>query len=199
MYVEESKMMKGRQFSFSFTREKGTKSLVEFFTSSRPFAHLTTWILICKWNLNFVGNFALGNLPWAAFVFGSFQDQLQLYGLFSQPDSFRALFFPFIPIPFFHDLFAFFPLSSVSSSSIYAPFSPVSQELSRKMPDREEELAAWNSRTDWILIIPAFLSRVFHVPRFFFPFLYRFRRIASSFVMRYRILQKRRILGKGRK
>lgn len=155
--------MKGRQF-LRVHRERGTKSLVEFFASS---AHLTTWILICKWNLNFVGNFALGNLPRAAFVFGSFHDELQLYGLFSQPDSFRDLFFPFISIPFFSSIYSLPSLFLLSPPSIYASFSP-GRELSRRMPDREEELAAWNSRTDWILIIPAFLLRVFHVLRFFF-------------------------------
>lgn len=167
------KAMKGRRYSrVRVRRERGTQSLVEFFASSHPSAHLTTWILICKWNLNFVGNFALGNLSRAAFVFGSFHDELQLYGLFSHPDSFRDLFVPFIPIPFFSSTIYSLPsICLPSPPSIYASFSPVGRELSRRMPDREEELAAWNSRTDWILIIPAFLLRLFHVLRFFFfPF-----------------------------
>lgn len=192
--------MKGRRFSFAFTGRERYLLKASSNSSRRP-------VRLRTWRHEFWFANEISTLPRishsaifsrAAFVFDSFHDELQLYGLFSQSDSFRAplFFFPFIPIPFFPDLIALLSLSCRCHRSTL-PFVPLAGNF-RGECRTEEELAAWNSRTDWILIIPAFLLRVFHVLRLFLPSSFSLARIVLRYV-RHRILQKRRIRGKRRK
>lgn len=130
--------MKGRRFSFAFTGRERYLLKASSNSSRRPVRSRT-------WRHEFWFANEISTLPRishsaifsrAAFVFDSFHDELQLYGLFSQSDSFRAplFFFPFIPIPFFPDLIALLSLSCRCHRS--TSFRPVGRELSRRMPNR---------------------------------------------------------------
>lgn len=105
----------------------------------------------------------------------AFHDEHQLYGPFSHPNSFHhrsssiPLHFSSIcpPLSFFvvdidlHFLFSFSSGTSVENVG-------------------QKRNPAWNSRANWILIIPAFLSRVLRV-----PFLSFFLLRSSDRVLRY--------------
>lgn len=63
MYVDGSGARDERTHLLRSSRNEALKASSN--SSRRPVvrAHLTAWILICKWNLNLVGSFAPGNLP----------------------------------------------------------------------------------------------------------------------------------------